>query len=194
MVDRAKVMALRDEGLNRASIGIQDFAPEVQQAIGRISPSTYSGLRGRPARAGIRSLNADLVYGLPHQSEPKIARTVEQVLDLATRPLALYGYAHVPGSRSASSSSTRTPCLATSPATGWRPWRPRCSWARAMKRSASTTSRSRGMAWPGCRLGSTPAQLPGLHRRHLPTLIGLGASSISRFPRLRPERPGHGRL
>ncbi len=97
MVDRAKIDALAAEGFNRASIGIQDFAPEVQAAIGRIQPFDVTAACVADLRAaGIRSLNADLVYGLPHQSEERIRATVEQVLALEPSRVALYGYAHVP--------------------------------------------------------------------------------------------------
>lgn len=97
MVDRAKIDALAAEGFNRASIGIQDFAPEVQAAIGRIQPFDVTAACVADLRAaGVRSLNADLVYGLPHQSEERIRATVEQVLALEPSRVALYGYAHVP--------------------------------------------------------------------------------------------------
>ncbi|MBY6135551.1 oxygen-independent coproporphyrinogen III oxidase [Nocardioides marinus] len=97
LVDRDKIAALAAEGMNRASIGIQDFDPLVQQAIGRMQPfevtrSCVDDLRA----AGIRSLNADLVYGLPHQSEARMADTVDKVLSLDPDRMALFGYAHVP--------------------------------------------------------------------------------------------------
>ncbi|WP_424978113.1 oxygen-independent coproporphyrinogen III oxidase [Leisingera sp. S232] len=97
MVDRGKINALAAEGMNRASIGIQDFDPLVQQAIGRAQPfeatrACVEDLR----RAGIKSLNADLVYGLPHQTQARMADTVEKVLSLTPDRLALFGYAHVP--------------------------------------------------------------------------------------------------
>ena len=97
MVDRAKIAALAEEGMNRASIGIQDFDPQVQNAIGRLQPfdvtrSCVEDLRA----AGITSLNADLVYGLPHQDSARIDDTVSKVLELAPDRVALFGYAHVP--------------------------------------------------------------------------------------------------
>lgn len=97
MVDAAKIEALSAEGMNRASIGIQDFAPDVQAAIGReqsfeATEACVAALR----RAGIRSLNADLVYGLPHQDLPRIEASVQKVLTLGPDRIALFGYAHVP--------------------------------------------------------------------------------------------------
>ena len=97
MVDDAKIAALAAEGMNRASIGIQDFSPQVQAAIGRDQPYELTEQCVAALRAaGITSLNTDLVYGLPHQSEDDIADTVQKVLDLAPDRVALFGYAHVP--------------------------------------------------------------------------------------------------
>ena len=97
LVDRAKIDALVAEGMTRASIGIQDFAPEVQQAIGRKQPFTVTQACVADLRAaGITSLNTDLVYGLPHQTEARIADTIEKVLTFAPDRVARFGYAHVP--------------------------------------------------------------------------------------------------
>lgn len=97
MVDEAKIAALAAEGMNRASIGIQDFSPDVQAAIGRAQPyEATAACVNMLRKAGIKSLNADLVYGLPHQNLAKITETVRQVLTLAPDRIALFGYAHVP--------------------------------------------------------------------------------------------------
>ncbi|MFC0199568.1 oxygen-independent coproporphyrinogen III oxidase [Paracoccus rhizosphaerae] len=97
MVDRPKIAALAAEGMNRASIGIQDFDPIVQKAIGRIQPYDITRTCIEDLRAeGVRSLNADLVYGLPHQDLARLGDTVAKVLTLAPDRLALFGYAHVP--------------------------------------------------------------------------------------------------
>lgn len=97
LVDEAKVEALRLEGMNRASIGIQDFAEDVQEAIGRHQPWEVTKHCVDMLRAaGIHSLNADLVYGLPFQSEDHMRDTVEKVLALDPDRMALFGYAHVP--------------------------------------------------------------------------------------------------
>tara|TARA_R110002074_G_scaffold9848_3_gene38357 strand:- start:3439 stop:4794 length:1356 start_codon:yes stop_codon:yes gene_type:complete len=97
MVDDAKIAALATEGMTRASIGIQDFSPKVQAAIGREQPHELTAQCVRSLRnAGITSLNTDLVYGLPHQTENAITQTVEKVLTLNPDRVALFGYAHVP--------------------------------------------------------------------------------------------------
>ncbi len=97
MVDAAKIDALAAEGMNRASIGIQDFSPDVQAAIGRAQPfEDTAACVAMLRKAGINSLNADLVYGLPHQTLAKITDTVSKVLTLDPDRIALFGYAHVP--------------------------------------------------------------------------------------------------
>ncbi|MEM0976821.1 MAG: oxygen-independent coproporphyrinogen III oxidase [Pseudomonadota bacterium] len=84
-------------GLRRASIGVQDFAPKVQEAIGR--PQSYEETE-RVAKAlrelGIHSLNLDLLYGLPFQTDASLLSTLAHVVDLDPDRIALYGYAHVP--------------------------------------------------------------------------------------------------
>ncbi len=89
--------ALAEAGVNRASLGVQDFDPAVQAAINRhqtyaMTATAAEGLR----RRGISRLNIDLMYGLPEQSVAGIERTVDQALALAPDRLALFGYAHVP--------------------------------------------------------------------------------------------------
>ena len=84
-------------GFNRASLGVQDFDPEVQHAVNRIQ-SVEETLRVIDAcrAAGFRSVNVDLIYGLPKQTVDGFARTLDTVL--ASRPdrLAVYSYAHLP--------------------------------------------------------------------------------------------------
>ena len=96
-VDAARAAALAEIGVNRASLGAQDFDPAVQRAVNRIQPFALTlrvaeMLRGR----GIARLNLDLMYGLPLQSVGGFAQTVERALALAPDRLALFGYAHVP--------------------------------------------------------------------------------------------------
>lgn len=97
LVDEDKIAALREAGMSRASIGIQDFAEEVQQAIGRAqSYETTARCTAMLRAAGVGSVNADLVYGLPHQTPERIAASVDKVLALRPDRIALFGYAHVP--------------------------------------------------------------------------------------------------
>lgn len=84
-------------GMNRASIGVQDFEPEVQRAIGREQSFEQTENVVKQLRAeGVASLNFDLLYGLPHQTQGTFAQTIDSVLALRPDRLAIYGYAHVP--------------------------------------------------------------------------------------------------
>lgn len=95
--DAERLEALARAGMTRASIGVQDFDPAIQTAIGRqqsfeVTRDTVDLLRA----AGITSLNMDILYGLPGQTLPGIADSVQKVLSLSPDRVALYGYAHVP--------------------------------------------------------------------------------------------------
>ncbi|MBF9030034.1 oxygen-independent coproporphyrinogen III oxidase [Rhodobacterales bacterium HKCCE3408] len=95
--DDARLDALVRMGLSRVSIGVQDFDPQVQAAIGR--EQGYRATRDlvESARArGVTSINIDLVSGLPYQTETTLRRTLDAVLGLRPERMALFGYAHVP--------------------------------------------------------------------------------------------------
>ncbi len=88
---------LRRLGFNRLSMGIQDFDPEVQQAVKRVQPlEMTSELIARSRELGFESLNVDLIYGLPYQTADRFVRTVDEVLGIAPDRIALFSYAHVP--------------------------------------------------------------------------------------------------
>lgn len=174
-------------GIERASLGVQTFAPHCQEAIGRVQHEdtivrTVDWLRG----AGVSSLNFDLMYGLPRQSCDDLLDTLNRTRVLGADRVALFGYAHVPHVV------------------------PR---QRAIDANALPDQRERfEMAWLGyaslcthgyipvgfdhfARAGGDPlahAALSGtLHRNFqgftddaAPNLIGLGASAISQFPHL----------
>lgn len=96
-IDESRIKALADAGMNRASIGVQDFDDEIQKVIGRIQSYEVTKDAADMIRAhGINSLNADILYGLPHQTDKRIAESVQKLLTLSPSRVALYGYAHVP--------------------------------------------------------------------------------------------------
>ena len=98
---RDYVRTLAAAGVNRASLGVQDFHPEVQAAINRIQPFAVTArVIGWLRRHGIARINMDLMYGLPHQTVDDVRRTVEAILPLAPDRLAVFGYAHVPWMKS----------------------------------------------------------------------------------------------
>ncbi|HEX4943676.1 MAG TPA: oxygen-independent coproporphyrinogen III oxidase [Usitatibacteraceae bacterium] len=91
------IRLLAELGFNRASFGVQDFDPAVQRAVNRIQPYEMTRDVIDASRAsGFKSLNVDLIYGLPKQSVSSFADTVERVLELRPDRIALYSYAHLP--------------------------------------------------------------------------------------------------
>ncbi|WP_288943990.1 oxygen-independent coproporphyrinogen III oxidase [uncultured Roseovarius sp.] len=96
-IDAARLDALAAAGMNRASIGVQDFNEEIQQSIGRLQGYDITKWAADEIRArGVASLNADILYGLPHQTRERITESVQKLLSLNPDRVALYGYAHVP--------------------------------------------------------------------------------------------------
>ncbi len=92
-----RLQVLWDLGLNRLSFGVQDFDPDVQQAVHRIQPAEQVfALVDAARKMGFKSLNVDLIYGLPKQSPQSFTRTLQQVGELLPDRIALYGYAHLP--------------------------------------------------------------------------------------------------
>ena len=88
---------LRDIGVNRASLGVQDFSPNVQQAVGRIQPfETVKDAVDRLHDVGIDRINLDLMYGLPKQSVADVRQTASLAHSLQPQRVAVFGYAHVP--------------------------------------------------------------------------------------------------
>ena len=96
-VTPAQIGELAAIGFNRASLGIQDFDPEVQQAVNRIQPVEDTlAVIDATRRYGMRSVNVDLIYGLPRQTPEGFARTLDIVAAARPDRLAVYGYAHIP--------------------------------------------------------------------------------------------------
>lgn len=95
--DADKVAHLKQLGLNRMSLGVQDFNPDVQKAVNRIQPFEMTKNTIEAARAnGFESVNIDLIYGLPKQTRETFSHTIDQVLALSPDRIALYHYAHLP--------------------------------------------------------------------------------------------------
>lgn len=91
------ITLLADLGMNRISIGVQDFDEAVQKAVNRIQSEAVTRAAVEEARAaGFRSVNFDLIYGLPMQNVVGFNRTLSRVVDLAPDRIALYSYAHLP--------------------------------------------------------------------------------------------------
>ena len=183
-IDAARMDALAAAGMNRASIGVQDFDPAIQKLIGRDQTFAVTADAVRMIRErGITSLNADILYGLPHQDDRRISETVQKLLALNPDRVALYGYAHVPWM------SKRQVMIQDDTLPG----------AEARLRLFETARRlflADGFDEIGIDHFARPADGLAVARRdgHLrrnfqgytddraPVLIGLGASSIARFP------------
>lgn len=171
-------------GLTRASLGVQDLAPHVQAAVNR--PESFASI-SRAVEAlraqGVVSVNLDLMYGLPLQGVAEMIDTLEAVTTLKPERLALFGYAHVPWMKS----HQRLIRDEDLPGPGVR---------FAQARVAETFLAERGWTEIGLDHFALPhddlaaARRAGRLRRNFqgyvtdeaPTLIGLGASAISRTP------------
>ena len=96
-VDVERLHNLWAMGFNRLSLGIQDFDPQVQQEVHRVQTVEQVQALMQAARAiGFGSVNFDLIYGLPLQTQASWQRTLQAVLQLRPDRLAIYGYAHLP--------------------------------------------------------------------------------------------------
>jgi oxygen-independent coproporphyrinogen-3 oxidase len=92
-----RVALLAQLGFNRISVGVQDFDREVQRAIHRVQGFDETHAVIRAAREhGFRSVNVDLIYGLPKQTLKGFSRTLDQVIRCDPDRIALYSYAHLP--------------------------------------------------------------------------------------------------
>ena len=96
-VDAARLGRLASMGFNRISFGVQDFDPHVQKAVHRIqSTESIFSLVQASRELDYRSINIDLIYGLPLQTPASFERTLDDVVRLRADRIALYGYAHLP--------------------------------------------------------------------------------------------------
>lgn len=94
---REHLQKLYDLGFRRVSYGVQDNDPEVQRIINRIQPFENVARVTEAAREiGYNSVNFDLIYGLPRQTQESIVNTITQVITLMPDRIAFYSYAHVP--------------------------------------------------------------------------------------------------
>ena len=96
-VSAERLQVLHRLGFNRVSFGVQDFDPQVQKAVHRVQPVEQTFALTQAARdIGFESVNVDLIYGLPMQTEASFERTIEQINRLRPDRIALYAYAHLP--------------------------------------------------------------------------------------------------
>jgi len=177
-------VAFAETGVNRVSIGVQTFDAAVQKAINRVQPfAQVAEAVALFRRLGVGSINFDLIYGLPRQDAGSCIETVRQALELRPDRVAVFGYAHVPS---------------------FKPHQRRID-ENALPSPAERLEQSHAIAQELAAAGYEPvgldhyalpsdplavaARTGSLHRNFqgyttdpCPTLIGLGASAISRLP------------
>ena len=171
-------------GVNRASLGVQTLDASVQSAIGRVQPfevvaAAFAALRA----AGIEAVNADLMYGLPLQTPAMIRDTAERMLALAPDRIAIFGYAHVPWMK------PHQKLIDDATLPGAEARMEQAALARAIFEGAGYVEIGIDhFAAPGDPLaqasgsGAVHRNFQGYTDDAATTLIGIGASSISRTP------------
>lgn len=182
-VDEAKLALIKGLGFNRLSMGIQDFDPDVQQAINRRQDfSMIQRLTNAVRRFGFSSLNFDLIYGLPKQNQQGIRVTLDKVIELNPDRVACYNYAHMPERFPAQ----RAILASDLPETSQRME----IYAQIGERLTAAGYRHIGMdhfareddeLCKAARDGSLQRNFQGYSRAMADDLIGLGASSISQI-------------
>lgn len=96
-IDVARLHELFAQRFNRLSFGVQDFDPDVQQAVHRVqSTEQVFGLVRAAREIGFESINVDMIYGLPKQTEASFRQTLDTLASLRPDRIAMYGYAHLP--------------------------------------------------------------------------------------------------
>lgn len=94
---RDHLVALKEGGFNRISMGVQDFNYDVQKAVNRIQPEDMTReVLNWAHDVGFESVNLDLIYGLPHQTMKTFEATLERIIDIDPDRIAVFNYAHVP--------------------------------------------------------------------------------------------------
>jgi oxygen-independent coproporphyrinogen III oxidase len=95
--DDQTIALLRELGFNRLSLGVQDFDPEVQQAVNRIQAREITlKVMDAARREGFQSISVDLIYGLPLQNVARFARTVDEIIAQDPDRISVFNYAHLP--------------------------------------------------------------------------------------------------
>ncbi len=96
-VDEERIAYLRKVGFNRISFGVQDFDPDVQQAVNRVHTKELIHQVIKAARKNnFHSINIDLMYGLPKQTLTSFEQTIQATIDISPDRIAVYNYAHLP--------------------------------------------------------------------------------------------------
>ena len=96
-VDEERIEHLASLGFNRYSLGVQDLDERVQEAVNRLQPAELTETAIDACRQhGAKSINVDLIYGLPHQSLKSFRKTLDRVIEWKPDRLSIFNYAHLP--------------------------------------------------------------------------------------------------
>lgn len=96
-LSRDHVVALKESGFNRLSLGVQDLDAKVQESVNRVQPeSLIRKVLGWMREEGFTSINFDLMVGLPHQTAAGFSQTLDKVIEMAPDRFAVFNYAHLP--------------------------------------------------------------------------------------------------
>jgi oxygen-independent coproporphyrinogen-3 oxidase len=181
---RAQLETLRQLGFNRVSLGVQDFDSEVQRLVNREQPhAQVSSITNTARELGYRSINYDLIYGLPRQTPASFAETVRQTVELRPDRIALYSFALVPWIKPAQRSYKDEDV-------------PHGAAKRALYEAARSMLESAGYLEIGMdhfalphdgmakaqRAGTLHRNFMGYAERRTRVLLGLGVSAISETP------------
>ncbi|AJA11369.1 coproporphyrinogen III oxidase [Sphingopyxis fribergensis] len=172
--------------VTRVSLGVQTFAPHIQQAIGRIQPLSHiervvAGLRLRD----INAINFDLMYGLPGQTLADLDDTLEETIRLAPSRISLFGYAHLPHMipRQRQIDASNLPDHKLRFEQAWRGYE-RLTEAGYVPVGFDHFALPSDPLADAAREGRVSRNFQGFTEDDSPVLIGIGASAISRFPDL----------
>ncbi len=177
-----QVRALADAGFTRVSVGVQDFSPQVQKAIHREQSFEQTKALVDEARAcGFKTLNVDLVYGLPHQSAIPFGHTLDKVLELRPDRLALFGYAHLPHLRPHQKLVERGGPLPDTQARAELLWQARARLSRAgmVPLGIDHFARPEDSLVQAANRGEMHRNFQGYVVRRAPYLLGIGSTAIS---------------
>lgn len=172
--------------VTRVSLGVQTFAPHIQQAIGRIQPLSHiervvTGLRLRD----IDAINFDLMYGLPGQTLADLDDTIDETIRLAPTRISLFGYAHLPDMipRQRQIDASNLPDHKLRFEQAWRGYE-RFTDAGYVAVGFDHFALPADPLAAAAREGRVSRNFQGFTEDDSPVLIGIGASAISRFPDL----------
>ena len=171
-------------GVTRASLGVQDFDPVVQAAVHRHQSFAVTEAAAMRLRArGIGSINLDLIYGLPHQTEAGVADTVARALGLGPDRVAVFGYAHVPWLKRHQKLLPEAALPGPAARFAQRAAAERVILAAGYERvGLDHYARPEDSLAAAARAGRVRRNFQGYTTDTAPVLLGLGASSIGALP------------